>query len=193
LELFRVTQRERFLLAAQRNADWVLKQQDDNGWFKNSGFEFGNSASTHSIAYTIEGVLECGVRLKEKGYIDAARRCADALLGLQRVDGSFSGEYDHNWQCKARYSCLVGDSQIAVVFARLFEILNESSYIKSFRQCVNHLKIRQDRRTSNENVRGAIPGSWPIYGKYFQDAFPVWAAKFFVDALLLGERLVLPT
>jgi hypothetical protein len=40
-------------------------------------------------------------------------------------------------------------------------------------------------RTSNLNVRGAIAGSYPIYGRYERLKYPNWATKFFVDALLM--------
>ena len=34
-------------------------------------------------------------------------------------------------------------------------------------------------------VRGAIPGSAPIWGAYSRFEFPNWAAKFFADALMM--------
>jgi hypothetical protein len=34
-------------------------------------------------------------------------------------------------------------------------------------------------------VRGAIPGSAPIWGAYSRFEFPNWAAKFFADALIM--------
>ena len=34
-------------------------------------------------------------------------------------------------------------------------------------------------------IKGAIPGAFPIYGWYTPFCYPNWAAKFFVDSLLL--------
>ena len=34
-------------------------------------------------------------------------------------------------------------------------------------------------------IKGAIPGAFPIYGWYAPFCYPNWAAKFFVDSLLL--------
>ena len=34
-------------------------------------------------------------------------------------------------------------------------------------------------------MRGAIPGSAPIWGAYSRFEFPNWAAKFFADALIM--------
>ncbi len=37
-------------------------------------------------------------------------------------------------------------------------------------------------------VRGAIAGSYPIWGRYSRFEFPNWAAKFFVDAVSAHQR-----
>ena len=42
---------------------------------------------------------------------------------------------------------------------------------------------------ADERIKGAISGSYPIWGEYQRLAFPNWATKFFVDALLLEETL----
>ena len=42
-----------------------------------------------------------------------------------------------------------------------------------------------DIKTKTKAVRGAIQGSFPIYGRYCPYAFPNWGAKFFIDASLL--------
>jgi len=36
-------------------------------------------------------------------------------------------------------------------------------------------------------VRGAIAGSYPLWGRYLRWRYPNWAAKFFLDALLLSR------
>jgi hypothetical protein len=46
----------------------------------------------------------------------------------------------------------------------------------------------QDIRTGNLNVRGAIAGSFPHWGAYAPFSYPNWAAKFFIDAMLLRSR-----
>ena len=35
---------------------------------------------------------------------------------------------------------------------------------------------------------GGIPGSLPLWGSYAPFTYPSWAAKFFIDALLLCEE-----
>jgi hypothetical protein len=39
-----------------------------------------------------------------------------------------------------------------------------------------------------EDTLGAIPGSFPIWGRYEPFAFPNWATKFFCDALMIEQE-----
>ena len=45
----------------------------------------------------------------------------------------------------------------------------------------------QDLMTSNPDMRGAIKGSQPVWGRYAPMSFPNWATKFFVDAMWLRK------
>jgi hypothetical protein len=49
--------------------------------------------------------------------------------------------------------------------------------------------IQQRNINEREMTRGAIPGSFPIWGRYEPFAFPNWATKFFCDALLLEKEI----
>ncbi|MGH7399181.1 MAG: hypothetical protein ACRELW_16750, partial [Candidatus Rokuibacteriota bacterium] len=55
------------------------------------------------------------------------------------------------------------------------------------RRANRFLKSLQDCAGANLNVRGAIKGSHPIWGRYLFGTYPNWAAKFFMDALLMEE------
>lgn len=39
--------------------------------------------------------------------------------------------------------------------------------------------------SSNDGIRGGISGSAPLWGSYIRFGYPNWAAKFFIDAMLL--------
>jgi hypothetical protein len=43
----------------------------------------------------------------------------------------------------------------------------------------------QDIASPDLNIRGGIKGSHPISGDYMKWRYPNWAAKFFMDALML--------
>jgi hypothetical protein len=38
-------------------------------------------------------------------------------------------------------------------------------------------------------MKGAIAGSFPIYGGYCQYAYPNWACKFFIDSNLIEKQI----
>jgi len=46
----------------------------------------------------------------------------------------------------------------------------------------------QDVDSADLDIRGAIKGSQPIWGRYAPFSFPNWPAKFFVDAMVLRNR-----
>lgn len=176
-----------YIEAACRNADWVLTQQRPNGWFDQAGFTTAGHASpfTHTIAYTIEGLLELGACLGRDDYIDAAARAAAALAGVCR-DGYFQGTYDGDWKSDADYACLTGNAQIAMIFLRLAEIRGDARFVPVAR-AINAFLCRCQYIDGDPRIAGAISGSYPIWGDYQRFAFPNWAAKFFVDALLLQK------
>jgi uncharacterized protein YyaL (SSP411 family) len=174
--------------AACRNIDWALTQQFANGWFNSAGFteEGHKTPFTHTIAYTIEGVLETGVCLGRKDYVDAAARSAEALLEVSR-NGMFRGRYDSSWKSGDRYSCLTGNAQISLIFLRLREIHGGDKYLHAA-QATNRFLCRCQQTEGAPQTRGAISGSYPIWGGYQRFVFPNWAAKFFADALLLEKK-----
>jgi len=174
-----------YVEAACRNADWVLAQQLPNGWFDQAGFtDRGHQAPfTHTIAYTIEGLLELGACVARREYVDAAQRSADALLAIC-PDGFFYGTYDRHWTSRDRYSCLTGNAQIALIFFRLYQLRGDDRFLPAAR-AINRFLCHCQYTDGAPQTAGAISGSYPIWGGYQRFTFPNWAAKFFADALLL--------
>jgi uncharacterized protein YyaL (SSP411 family) len=184
LELAQVTSRPSYITAARRNLDWALNQQQPNGWFSHAAFRTGEDPFTHTIAYTAEGLLESGLLLAEPRYVAAAQQVARALVERQRPDGSLASTYNATWQPTSRSSCLTGNCQLALLWLRFSGLSGDASYLEAARKAIAFVAATQDLCTSNANVRGAIAGSSPIYGRYGRFAYPNWAAKFFIDALL---------
>ena len=141
----------------------------------------------HTIAYSIQGILEAGIYLKSKKYIDAAKRAADALLRRQRNDGSLAGSFDKDWKSHVSWSCLTGNSQISIIWLRLYYLTKEKSYFDAAKKINNYVKSAQDVKSLNKGVNGGIKGAYPIYGWYAPFCYPNWAAKFFIDSLMLDD------
>lgn len=191
--------------AAARNLHWALWRQHADGWFEQAGFRDGVPPYLHTIAYTIRGLLEGGCLLDDDELLDGAALSGRALahrLVSNREDGrhgdrplrggSLAGAYDCGWQPVGRYRCLTGEAQMAIVWARLFEHTGESLFRAACDRAVRFVAAAQQLDGPAE-VRGAIPGSVPIWGSYSRFEFPNWAAKFFVDAVAAHQRVTAAT
>jgi uncharacterized protein YyaL (SSP411 family) len=193
IEAFRVTAKPEHREAGRRNLEFVLSQQHSNGWFPNCCLDDDSRPLLHTIAYTIEGLLEGGALLEDARFVDSARRPLDVLLSLQRGDGSLAGQFDTNWESVARWTCLTGDAQTALCWLRLFEITKSKKYLEAAWRMNRFLMSTQDLKSPDLGVRGGIKGSYPIWASYSPYEYPNWAAKFFVDALLLAGKFTQQT
>jgi uncharacterized protein YyaL (SSP411 family) len=189
LELHRRTGNDACRMSAARNLAWARRQQDADGWFRRCAFTEKDDPYTHTLAYTAEGLLECGRLLDDAECVEAARRTADALLGRQRPDGSLAGTYGPRWRETSRSSCLTGNCQVGRLWLRIQETCGGRSYLEAARRAIAFVAGSQRLKAANPHVRGGIAGSRPIYGGYERFKYPNWAAKFFIDALLHLERL----
>lgn len=190
-ELYKITGEDRYLDAAIRNIEWALSNQRSNGWFENAGFTLSNNKSpyTHTIAYTIRGILEVGMLIKEQKYINTVIRSIDAFLNIMNPEGFFWGAYDSLWRGDRSFSCLTGNAQLSIICSRLYLATNNDRYLDSAHLLNKYLRTKQDVETNIENIRGAVLGSWPIWGRYERFSYPNWATKFFVDALLIENEI----
>jgi uncharacterized protein YyaL (SSP411 family) len=171
--------------AARRNLDWALAQQTPSGWYRANAFLPGRHPYTHTIAYAIRGFLESAVLLGEERYLRSAERAARGLMAQQRADGWLAGTYDDGWAPTAGYACVTGVAQMALCWLRLFQLTGEHDYRDAAGKAIAFVKRTQRIEEADDIVRGAVPGSAPIWGAYSRFEFPNWAAKFFADALMM--------
>lgn len=185
---------ERYLAAAVANVDWVIGTAHSNRWIPgNCLIERANDAAlTHTIAYSIRGILEVGQVAKREDFIEQALVMARAVAAAQRPDGALPGQLSQDWQGIKPWTCVTGNSQMAINWQRLARITGEAQ----LRECAvraNRFNMSiQDLVAKNQAIRGALKGSHPINGGYMTWRYPNWAAKFFMDALMLeclGERV----
>ena len=174
--------------AARRNLDWALTREK-NGYFESCAFKPGVAPFTHTIAYAIRGFQEAGRLLGDERYEQTAIRTADAVLGHVRDDGWIPGQIDEKGRPSARYCCLTGNCQLAIIWLNLFQSSGDPSYLDAAKRSLGYVMEHQDLDTSNLALRGAIKGSQPIWGRYAPLSYPNWATKFFIDAMLLWEEV----
>ena len=185
--LGQLTGREDFTAAARRNLDWALRQQTECGWYRHNAFVPAQDPFTHTIAYAIRGFLESAIILGDRRYLASAEKAAQALLTRQRADGWLAGTYADGWVPTARYACLTGLAQMALCWLRLAHITSKPVYRAAAAKAIGYVKRTQRLHHQDPAIRGAIAGSFPIWGGYSRFEYPNWAAKFFVDALIMSE------
>jgi hypothetical protein len=173
---------------ARANLDWAVSEQQPSGFFDNCAFERGVAPFTHTIAYATRGLLESGELLEDDRYIEAANRCADVALKHVQDDGFLPGQITIDGKDAARYCCLTGNCQFSIVWAKLFNRTGNEEYRSAAIRATDYVMRCQDIHSVNPDIRGAIKGSHPIWGRYAPLSFPNWPAKFFVDAMLLRNR-----
>ncbi len=181
----RVLAEPRYLEAATRNVAWALGQMQPNGWLDNNDLEDNARPLTHTIAYATRGILEVGLIADNGGFVDAAARTAKAAADRQRGDGALPGRLDSRWRAASRWTCVTGNAQMAIVWQRLATATGDASW-KPAAERANRFNLSvQDLAADDAGVRGALPGSQPRTGGYMKNRYPNWAAKFFMDALML--------
>jgi len=190
LRLSQATDGAQYRRVATRNLEWALAQQCADGWFAHMEFRAGEDPLTHTIAYTIEGLLESGILLSESGLIASARLAADALIERQAEETYLGARYGRQWRRSAAWSCLTGNAQMAVIWFRLYELTGRKDYLSGALSANRHVKQHHVRRSRIAGLAGGVAGSGPIYGGYEPYRNLNWAAKFFTDSLLLEERLL---
>ncbi|MGH8145749.1 MAG: beta-L-arabinofuranosidase domain-containing protein [Rhodanobacteraceae bacterium] len=182
----------RYLDAAVCNVQWALTQMHANGWLKNNDLEDNSRPLMHTIAYAARGILEVGLIAADDGFIDAAARIAKAVAQGQRRDGALPGRMDNNWRAASRWTCVTGNAQMAIIWQRLADAIGDRSWRPAAERANAFNLSIQDLATTNEGTRGGVPGSEPLKGGYMKNRYPNWAAKFFMDALVLqltaGQR-----
>jgi predicted ATP-grasp superfamily ATP-dependent carboligase len=179
---------------ARRNLEFTLTLQEANGWFGNNALRPKRNATplTHTIAYAAAGYLEAGILLAELRYVDTAARVATVLLDRLEPDGFLAGEFDAEWRPVGGWSCLTGTAQMAIIWWRLFELRRDTRFADAARRATTYLRCRHEVERGSAATRGGVAGAYPIDSPYARLQYVNWAAKFFVDALLLEMMVARP-
>ena len=192
LSLNAIVNKTSYARVARANLDWAISNQLESGLFSNAAFHKGYHPYTHNISYSICGLQESGWLLGDTKYTEAARKAADACLGLMRSSGSVPGQISPDATSQSDYTCLTGNCQLSIVWSRLFGKTGKLAYRDAARQSLAFVMQHQQMGDAPPSVVGAIAGSFPIWGRYAPLSFPNWAAKFFVDAALLHRSWANP-
>ena len=111
---------ERFLASANRHLDWLLLQQDrDTGWFDRCGFTQElhdlRISDTHSIAYTLAGILRLSQLLERPEAMRAVQFAATGISNTLEQWDWLPGMLNWQWNASANSAALTGNAQLALV------------------------------------------------------------------------------
>ena len=177
--------REDYLRSAIRNAEFCLRQQRPNGWFRNCCLSNPAEPLLHTVAYTMEGLIGIGELSGRREFIDAARTTADAQLRVLRPDGFLPGRQDADFRPAVDWCCLTGSAQTSIVMSKLHGLTGARKYADAAVLINRYLMAHHDIRNTDSRLHGGVPGSWPVWGAYGRFTILNWATKFLLDALRL--------
>lgn len=185
----------RYLEAASRHVDWLLSLADfSTGWIDLMGFfeddHSNRRAVTHTIAYTYRGLLELE-NILGRGDCWELIRTANAHL-VKRIEtrGTLAGVFDHEWKERSEYVCLTGCVQLAQVWLRIFQKFRDVRFLNGALKAIDTVKRTQIMDSPYPELNGAVAGSFPVWGDYIPLAFPSWASKFLIDALIESQDIL---
>jgi hypothetical protein len=171
---------------ARVHLDWVLSQQSDSSWFANcdNTLHKNHKPIIHTLAYTIDGMWDCGVYLNDEKYKASALKAATVLRDLFLEKGILKGRYDQHWKGSEAF-IPTGGAQLAIVWHKM-ACAHEGDLFAMARSRMNLLLSVIATRGARESIdtAGAITGSFPLWGRYEPFALPNWATKYLADSLM---------
>jgi hypothetical protein len=191
--LGKICSEKKYIKSAERFIDWLIaKTAPETGWIDNMGFykeDHGARRSlTHTMAYAYRGLLEYSLMFNRMDTLKIVSKASQQIIQKFNESGFLSAVYDARWDGLANYSCLTGNCQLSVIWLKLYKHYNNDIFFVAADKVIGQVKSYQKLNSFSEGIRGGIAGSKPIWGGYITNGYPNWAAKFFIDALLLIEQ-----
>jgi hypothetical protein len=167
---------------SRRHLNWVLTQQNEHYWLANcdNTLHKNDRPIVHTIAYTLDGLFDAGQRLGEQRYLDAAFGGAEVLAKRFLAEGILHGRYDARWRGSEAF-IPTGGAQLAILWHKI-----GTPWAVEARDTMNTLLsvVATSGARASMDVAGALPGSFPMWGRYESFGLPNWATKYLVDTLL---------
>lgn len=172
-------------VAVRRGLERILSRRLPNGVLRGWSFSPDRPAFTHTIAYTLRGLQECGRLLNDDAVTDAARPALEELLRRSELAGGhLPGAFRDDWSPAGRFVCLTGNAQLARCLLLLDERAPDLRLVSAAARLVDVVCQSQRGGAWPGGVRGGVAGSLPLRGPYMRFRYPNWAAKYLCDALL---------
>ena len=170
--------------AGHQNLSWAATRETAPGWMNDNDFSDCPRPIMHTIAYAAEGFFEAGCLLGEERFVSLARRTCQGVAGAQRADGHLPGRLNARLQPVAPWVCLTGDAQMLALWRRMTRRGGDARLAEAATRLSLALRHKQALRHPSPGVQGGLPGAVPIGGGYLPYAYPNWATKFLLDAMM---------
>ncbi len=187
LKLGNVTGDKRFTDAGLKNIEFALSLQKQNGYFKDNGFSSTEVPTTHTISYGMYGILAAAIELKNEAWIQKLSRSYENIAALTHDDGYLAGQINDSWHAEVNYCCLTGNCQLSKLGFVLYKHTGNKTFLETANKLLDYVKTKQ-LVSPSPYVNGGISGSWPVSGGYCAYDIPNWAARFYVEALMLQSE-----
>ena len=173
---------------AMDNLNWIINnKQLTNGWFSDcdNTIHKNRKPILHTISYTIDGLVDSASYTGDKRFFIAGRKAAEKLLDMFLTSGKLYGRYDADWK-GSEHPILTGCAQISICWMKIYIETKEERFLTGAVK-MNNFLLSAQRRTMNgtKRTKGALTGSYPVWGRYESFACPNWATKYFIDAIML--------
>ncbi len=170
--------------AGLRNVYWALTCQRDDGWFEKCCLTDPSRPLTHTIGYALRGLVEAYRFSRDDRLLKACVKTADGWARMVREDGFLAGRFFPGFKPAVSWSCLTGSAQLSCCWLILYGITRAETY-KDVALKVNRFLRRTLDTAGPPDTRGALKGSFPVFGDYCRYQYPNWSTKFLIDALML--------
>ena len=164
----------------------IVERVCENGEITGWEFVSGKPAFTHTMAYTIWGLMASAEILDDWATFGEPAEAALNFLSQKAEvsNGRLPGAYSMGWEPVESYVCLTGNAQIALCLLLMDKRTPNLRYIKIASKLVDYVCSKQKISSPLNGVRGGVAGSAPVWGKYMTLRYPNWSAKYHSDALL---------
>ena len=174
-----------FVQAGILNGDWLLSVQSADGWFEHMNFDLGVDPLLHTVAYTINGLMELGVLSGRKDFIQACRIPAGLVAELQNPStGGVPGQIARGYRAAVDWYNTTATAQMAIIWFRLAELTGEKSWVSYAKLANDFNRSLHELDSPDERIRGGLIGCWPVHAGYGKYWYMNWTQKFFLDSLL---------
>ena len=190
LEVWKATQNIDQKIGAEKVLDNILARKLENGVISKWGFENDGPAFTHTIAYTIRGFQESSKLLSN--YSKYAKPMEESLeffvKKTELTNGRLPGEFNESLKANDKFVCLTGNAQMAISILIMEKENPDLRLVNSAAKLIDFIGSVQKSGFLIRSVRGAVAGSYPLWGRYMNLRYPNWAAKYYCDALMILQN-----